>query len=486
VERKTPKDYVEMAIRRKWFIIVPFVVVIIGSFAVYKRLPRVYRATTVILVQPQKVPTSYVESTVTLSVTDRLSTISQQILSRTSLEQVIEQIGLLGDSAGSRSIAKKVELMRRTVNVEVNTDRRRRDATTSSFSISYDDGNPVTAAQIVNKIASLFITENLKVREEQARSTSRFLQEELVDTESKLKEKEESIRKFKEAHMGELPAQLDTNLRILDRLQQQVQTNSEFIISAQQRKAGLENQIAQTDSHRSSSASTDQAASSQDPLLSQLGEQRRRLQELETQYTGRHPDVLAAKESLQRLEAEITKKNGEDTIAAGEATLGLDPILSGQRGELQDVIVQIARLEREQENLKDQIVRYQQRVENVPKTEERMSTLLRDYTLLQENYQSLLEKKIQAQLAENLERSQKGEQFRILDPATPPTVPIKPDKKRVFGLTFILGLVLGFGSAFLREQMDRSFYKEEEIENFLGSPVIGAIPRIEAEKARRG
>jgi polysaccharide chain length determinant protein (PEP-CTERM system associated) len=474
-----------MALRRKWFIIIPFVLVIVGSFFVYKRLPKIYRATSLILVQPQKIPTSYVAPTVTLSVADRLSTISQQILSRTSLEQVIEQLGLVGDSSGSISKAKKVELMRRSINVEVNSDRRQRDSTTSSFSISYEDENPVTAARIVNKIASLFIAENLRVREEQARSTSRFLEDELVETERKLEEKEENIRKFKEGHLGALPAQLDANLRILDRLQQQVQTNSEFIISAHQRKASVESQIDQMLSQQASSEPTDLTATSQDPLLSQLREQRTLLQELEGRYTDRHPDVVTARETLQRLEDEIAKNNRENTGATQGAMLGLDPTLSRLKSELQDVTGQIARLESEQENLKDQIAGYQHRVDSVPQTEERMSTLLRDYTLLQENYQSLLEKKIQAQLAENLERRQKGEQFRILDPATPPTVPVRPDKKRVFGLAFILGLVLGFGSAFLRDQMDRSFHKEEEIESFLGFPVIAAIPRIEAERPGR-
>jgi uncharacterized protein involved in exopolysaccharide biosynthesis len=113
-----------------------------------------------------------------------------------------------------------------------------------------------------------------------------------------------------------------------------------------------------------------------------------------------------------------------------------------------------------------------------------MSTLLRDYNLLKAHYQSLLDKKIQAQLAENLERKQKGEQFRILDAATPPMHPIKPDKKNLFGLAFILALGLGGGLAYLKEYMDRSFYKGAEVEQFLGFPVIAVLPRIGTRKAK--
>ena len=230
---------------------------------------------------------------------------------------------------------------------------------------------------------------------------------------------------------------------------------------------------------------TGQAGATQDPLLTQLNDQRRHLQELKSQYTDQHPDVIMAKASIVKLEAQIRERKEKTTHQTGETTPIVDPTLNRLNAELKEVVDQIYRLRREQVNLKDQIELYQRRVENVPKREEQMSTLLRDYSLLQENYRSLLEKKIQAQLAENLERRQKGEQFKILDPATPPMRPVKPDKRKSFGLAFILALGLGGGLAYLREYMDPSFHKVDDIEQFLGFPVIASIPKIETRKNGR-
>ncbi len=145
--------------------------------------------------------------------------------------------------------------------------------------------------------------------------------------------------------------------------------------------------------------------------------------------------------------------------------------------ELEDVVVQIDRLRREQAKLKDQIELYQSRVEIIPKREEQMSSLMRDYNLLQENYRSLLDKKIQAQLAENLERRQKGEQFKILDPATPPLQPFKPNQKKFFGLAFILALGVGGGLAYIKEYMNQSFYTGDEVVKFLGLRVLVTLPK---------
>jgi polysaccharide chain length determinant protein (PEP-CTERM system associated) len=482
MELNTPRDYIEIAKRRKWWIIIPFVLVTVGSYFVYQRLPKMYKATTLILVQPQKIPTSYVKPTVTQSLSDRLATISQQILSRTSLEQVISELHLIKNPSDPLLMSKVVASMRSAVVIDVHRRGRRKEQT-SAFEISFEDQSPVNAARIVNKIASLFIRKNLEAREEQARGTSQFLEKELRDIEKSLKEKEEAIRAFKEKYMGELPTQLDANLRILERLQQEVQTNNQSIIAAQQRKANLEIQIGQMRTATIQGA-VGQAVVIGDPLLAQLNDQWRQLEELQTQYTDRHPDVIAAKANIEKLEVQLRERKAKINQGTQEMIHHDDPILNRLNVERQEVIDQIVRLRRENDNLKSQIALYQRRVENAPKREEQMSTLLRDYTLLQENYQSLLDKKIQAQMAENLERKQKGEQFKVLDPATPPMYPFKPERNKVFGLALLLGLGLGGCLAFLTENMDRSFHKADDVEQFLGFRVIATLPRIETRKGK--
>ena len=137
----------------------------------------------------------------------------------------------------------------------------------------------------------------------------------------------------------------------------------------------------------------------------------------------------------------------------------------------------------ETKNIKDQIVVYQRRIEETPKREEELALLTRDYDLLRTNHQSLLDKKIQSQMAENLERKQQGEQFKVLDPARMPEVPISPDRNRILLMGAGIGLMLGLGLAYFRETWNQKFHTEAEVEQFLGIPVIAVIPNLKEDKA---
>jgi polysaccharide chain length determinant protein (PEP-CTERM system associated) len=470
MEPKSIQEYIEIARRRKWWIIIPFVLVMMGSFILYKKLPKIYQAQTLILVQPQRIPTAYVQPTITTPVSDRIATIRQQVLSRSSLEHVIRDLHLVNDPSDAVLMSQKVKLMRKAIKIDVH----RGTGGTSAFGISLEDTNPIKAAQIVNKIASLFIIENLKVRDEQAKGTTEFLDREKSTIEKRLSQKEGAIRTFKEKHMGELPGQLDANLRILEGLQRQSKTDNEAIASLRQRKAIFVDQLDQIGMLREFETA-DRAVVPRDPLLTQLNKMRGQLQELLIRYTDKHPDVIAAKANIEKLEIQYREREAKIQSKPQEMTPSINPARIRLNAELQEVNSQIDQLLRRQADIENQIALYRQ-------SEEQMSTLLRDYRLLQDQHQSLLNKKIQAELAENLERRRKSEQFKILDLATPPTSPNKPDKRKVFGLAFVLGLVLGGGLAYLREFMDPSFHKVDDVEEFLGLPVIATIPKIETKK----
>ncbi len=482
MELNTPHDYIEMAVRRKWCIIIPFVLVIIASFVVYNKLPKIYKATGLILVQPPRVPRNYVRPTETQSVADRLTFISQQILSRASLEQVITQLGLIGDQSDTRGMERLVAWMRRSVEIDVHRGGRRRE-TANFFEVSFEDKNPVRAARIVNTLAFLFVAKNQRIKEEESLGTSQFLEKELGETKKRLEQKQEAIRRFKEQYMGELPHQLDANLRILEQLRQQLGANEESLILAEREKGKLEAYIDQIRTTKSYEE-TDDPLLSKDPLYKELNEQKRYLWELETQYTNWHPDVIATKIRIEELEAQIRERESMIASESKEKGHRVNPRVARLNQELEEVTEKIDQLLREAVNLENGIEIYQQKVDNAPKREEQMSTLQRDHNLLQEQYRKLLDKKIQAELARNLEETQKGEQFKILDPATPPRQPFKPDKRKVFGLALALGLGLGGGLAFLREQLDRSFHGADDVEQFLGFPVIATLPRIEARKGK--
>jgi polysaccharide chain length determinant protein (PEP-CTERM system associated) len=528
-ETEKPLDihaYIGMALRRKWYIILPFVVCIVGSFGVYKYLPKIYKTTTLILVQPQTVPENYVRSTITDSVVSRLNTISQEILSRTRLENVIQEFNLYADIRNKAPMETIVEMMRKTIEVKVES-RSQNERTQNSFSISYEGREPRTVMMVTNKLASLFIEENLRVRESQAERTSEFLGKELSALEEKLRIKDTDIRNIKEKHMGQLPQQLDANLRVLERLQEQLKTTSESSRAAEDRMMLLRNQI-ETLKERSrvtvqrprsqSLPGTEEMGGSfgsgqapEDPVVVQLSQLKRDLTTAQSKYTENHPDVIDLKRKIANLEprvkeilakqkAELEKEKAErltrqkelrtqrQANAVQDIAPDMDPaaerLFTQYSDQYNEAQLESKRLRSEEKNLKEQIAVYQKRIEETPKREQELALLTRDYDLMRTNYQSLLDKRMQAQMAQNLEMKQQGEQFRVLDPARLPEKPVKPDRNKILLMGAVIGLALGFGLVWLRESFNPTFHTLADLEATLGIPVIATLPNLMEEKGR--
>jgi polysaccharide chain length determinant protein (PEP-CTERM system associated) len=490
----TIQDYLDIGLRRKWYIVVPLIASVFISFGVYKFLPKVYKATTLILVQPQKVPESYVRPTITDSVASRLNTISQEILSRTRLEKVIEEFNLYSEARRNVPMEGIVEMMRRAVEVKVQTNPQY-ERVQNSFSVSFEGKDPKTVMRVTNRLASLFIEENLKVRESQAEVTSEFLTKELQGMDERLKRKEYEIRNFRERSMGQLPQQLDANLRILDRLQQQIKTTNESLRAAEDRIIVLQNQIEllkkreSTQIVRVGSQGDISVDRGEDPLVVQLANLKRDLTVAQSKYKENHPDVIDLKRKIADLEPkvkELTRKTQEQGISEQNLTPpSLDPetqrLLTQYSEQHHVAVLEAKRLREEEKDVKQQIAFYQRRIEETPRKEQELALLTRDYDLLKTNYQSLLDKKIQAQMAQNLEMRQQGEQFKILDPARQPEKPTKPDRNRILLIGVVLGVVSGIGLAWLRESMDQSFHTVSDVENYLELPVLATIPNLTEE-----
>jgi polysaccharide chain length determinant protein (PEP-CTERM system associated) len=491
------QDYLAIGLRRKWYIIVPLVICALGSFGVYKYLPKVYKATTLILVQSQRVPERYVLSTNTDSVASRLNTIGQEILSRTRLEKVIQEFNLYSEIRNNVPMEGIVEMMRKAVEVKVQTNPRD-ERTQNSFSISFEDKDPKTVMMVTNKMASLFIEENLKVRESQAEGTSEFLTKEVQSMEEGLKRKEQDIRNFKERSMGQLPQQLDANLRILERLQQQIKTTNESLRAAEDRSIVIQSQIElfkkrePTQVFRVGSQGDISVDRGEDPLITQLRNLKRDLANAQSKYKETHPDVIDLKKKIADLEPKVKDLMGRTQEGrVSEQNLPpstLDPetqrLLTQYNEQYHAAVLEAKRLREEEKELKQQVFIYQRRIEETPRREQELILLTRDYDLVKNNYQSLMDKKIQAQMAENLERKQQGEQFKILDPARLPEKPIKPDRNKILLIGGVIGLMAGLGLAWFRESLDQSFHTVSEVEDYLEISVIATIPNLREEEKK--
>lgn len=483
-------DYLEIGLRRKWYIIVPLVVSIPISFGVYKYIPKVYRATTLILVQPQSVPENYVQPSTTDTAINRLSTIGQEIMGRTRLEKVIREFNLYADLRKKVSIDGAVETMRKAIEVKVQEEKKER--TRNSFTISFEGEEPKTVMMVTNKLASLVIEENLNVRELQAGGTSEFINKELLTMENRLKRKEQEIRVFKERHMGRLPQQLDANLRILEQLQQQLRTMSEKIRAAEDRTIIFQGQLEQLRKLEPRGDSLPNLGALNTPRIredpvTQLNALKRELASMRARLKETHPEVTDLKKKIAALESQVEgRPDGEGIVLKDLPPPWLDSDTERYYRQLTEqynsALLEAKRLTKEEKDLKEQMNLYQRRIEDTPQREQELVLLTRDYDLLKTNYQSLLDKNLQAQMAANLERKQKGEQFKILDPAVLPEKPIKPDRNKILLIGGLLGIALGFGLTWFLESFDQSFRTVSDLEEDLGIPVLATIPNLKEEK----
>lgn len=456
-----------MAARRMWWIIVPFLLTLLGGLAYCMTVPKIYEAETLILVQAQKVPSDFVRTIVSATVEDRLSTISQEVTSRTNLEKIINEQDLYGSSEGTMFMDDKVALFRSMIRIDVKSRGSGRG--TDAFTIAFRGKEPKKVMEVTNALASNFISENLKIRESQAIGTSSFLADELESVEKRLLAKEEELKQYRQRYMGGLPEQLETNLSILGRLQGQLGQLHNSLRDAENRRIVIQTQIGEQERAQ---AEPLVASMSQGDVPKDLSSLRNELATLEAKYTENHPDVIRLRETIAKLEAE---RSGNSTNLVDE-----DPPVSTEdhtlKSRLDDITRDIEGMRAEIKKTQSQIKWYQNKVEETPKREQELLSLNRDYGNLRELYNSLLNRKLEAQIAVSMEKKQKGEQFRVIDPAKVPTRPVEPDLQRILFLTLALGLGLGGGFAFLRETIDTSYKTPEEVEEKLQLPVLLSMP----------
>ena len=464
----TPAYILESIIRHRWFLIIPFIIALMVGIYFALTLPKVYEASTLILVQPQRVPSNYVKSVVTTDISSRLRTISQQILSRTNIERIINDFKLFPKaSQQDMFVEDKVASVRNRIDINVSRS--------NTFSISFRGQDPKIVASVANALATYFIDENLKVREAQAIGTSTFLDDELEMMRGKLKESEDAMRDYRQKYMGELPDQLDANLSALQRLSEDLIEKQKALRESKNMLNALKSQISESQNAQSmlNFDEFDMGESGMEENA-ELAGLKNSLAALKVRYTDQHPDVVRLKAMIAKLEEE--QKANEVDIEPKEDELSDFNFMSLQQTQLDEAKHQVASLEHEIADLKNKLSIYQQRVENTPKRQEELLSITRDYDNLNDAYNKLLDRRLEAQISVNMEKRQKGEQFQIIDSARIPERPISPNMNRLFFITVITGLALAAGIILILEYLNTSYRNPEEIESNLNFPIMATIP----------
>lgn len=486
---------VDLAWRRKWVILIPFFVVsmTITLFGLY--LPNLYRSSATILIEPQKVPKDYVRSTITIDIGSRLRTISQQLSSRTKILKVIEELDLYPE-AREKNLPHEVlvSLMRKDLEVETpdNLDQ-------SFFVVKFIHKDPNKAMLGVSRLISLFIEENLLLREQQAAGTTLFIEEELISLKKILEKQEADIKSYKMKHMGELPDQLESNLRMLDNLQLQFAENQESQREMENRVLLLEQEIAKYETQIQIPTIMDEndietpVNATLFQLLAQRDTLRQKISNMESTYTSHHPDLITIRKELSQIENKIrvvqksmvAQTKNPITITPSSPSFEFTRETTFLRNQLNESKPRLAALFSEESDLRKRINRYQARVEAAPRREQELLSLTRDYVNTKSNYDDLLNKKQEAQLSENLEKRQKGEKFRILDTPNLPERPYLPNRLKIILMGLLGGLGLGLGLAFMLEALFPVYYDLAPLKDILSVPIIMSIPDITTPSERR-
>ena len=489
------QHWLGIARRRHLQFLVPLFVGWVVVWATSWVLPPRYQSTTLILVEQPTMPKNYVTPNVNDDLQDRMQSITQQILSRTRLLHIIDQLNLYVDQHSQPSPDQKVDRMRQDIGIELVKDARNQ---ITAFNVSYSSRDPHMAQQVTSELTNLFINENLEVRQQQSEDTTTFLESQLETARKTLSDQEDKIRQFKAQHPGELPAQVGSNLQILAGLQSQLQTEEDALNTAKQQRVYLETLVTQYRSLQGAPKTSGGVATPGLPAIDEeLQKLRAQLADLSSHYTDRHPDVRKLKQQIaetektrDRIIADLQARSSEP---AQEAATTPDPSamsdpsspMAQLQGQMQSNRVEIANRERAVADLKTKVVDYQARLNQEPIREQQLSDLTRGYEQSKANYDDLLKKKNESAMATSMELLQQGERFRIIDPPSLPGKPEYPNRLKFCGIGLAIGLALGAVVAGGLEMIDDRIHDEKELRKLLPVAVISEIPAIAAPADER-
>jgi protein tyrosine kinase modulator len=487
----TPEDVVAILRKRFWYLLVPCALLAAGAAILGKTLPDRYKSEAVVLVVPQQVAQALVRTAVTTNLSTRLQSISQQILSRTRLERLMEEFNLY-------PAERRVGLMEDAV-TELRTDIKLSVVKGDAFRVSYEGPDPKTAQQVAARVASMFIEESLRDRAILAEGTDQFLEVQLDDARRRLVEQEKKVEEYRTRNKGTLPNQLGGNQQALQNTQMQIQATLDSLNRDRDQQLLLQRQLVDLENEVvDSTAPPAPGPGAPDEVMrgttaQQLAAARSQLASLEQRYKPDYPDIPRTRRLIEDLEKQLDAEALMRPVGSGvDANANLSPREQARLKKISDVQAQLEQLDKRivasqnnETRLRALAADYQRKIDVVPARESEFTELTRDYGTLQDSYTSLLRKKEESAISTNLERRQIGEQFKLLEPAQLPEKPSSPNLPLLIAIGTAIGLAIGVAIILLLEYRDTSFATDDEIINLLKVPVLAVVPSMESEIEHR-
>ncbi len=491
-----PLSIARMLWKRRWLVLVLWAVASTIAILVVRALPSVYRAEAIVLVDSQKIPETFVSSTVSGDVADRLALISQSIMTSARLLKIIDAFDLYKDQRDGLSQEDVLNKMHKDISVSF--EKSWTGDRMHAFRLGYQGRNPKIVADVANRLANLYVAENVKAREDQAQGTVDFLRRQLQEAKASLDDQEQKVARFKQEHNGSLPEQQSSLLGNLSSLTVELQGVQSAIDRAQENKLSLSSALSAAESSQASLRATLQGGTVSNGMLKSKSEiLAEQLEQLRLKYTPDHPDVQnleralaqAKREEAADLEAANAKGgSASDAVAAQPRLTSPELVQAKERvstiqGQLKVTNHQIETLDKRRNELLAAIAACKAKIANLPLIEQEMTGLKRNYEESAGNYKSLLQKKLAAGVATDMERSQKSERFTIIDPARVPQKPEKPKRPLIASLGSLGGLAIGLLTAFILEFRKETFLGEWELPP--DTVILGRVPLIDMSAPNR-
>lgn len=465
-------EYVRILAKHRWFIaICTLMLTLVCTIAVAK-LPNVYEATTTIQVDPQQVSEKYFTPVVSSDAYARLNTITQQVLSRSRLELIINDFKLYAGKQASFLPEELVAKMRDDITIQV---KQGAGPELSLFTITYRGSDPETVAEVANELAASFIDWSVSSREQEVTGTEEFLSSELREAKKNLEQQEDKLRQFKMSHLGETPDQTANNFQALAGLRSALQANAEALNRLDQENVLL----TRLPEPVPTGAVAPAGLSERDALEIEKRQLEATIQQLRARYSDKYPDVIRARHRMDEIDDKL--KTLPQDVPADEKSDKHGPEESANAVRLELNEKEMRRLKDEQIRIQSQIAAYQAKVDVAPLREQQQVELTRNYESSKQHYQTLLDKSFSLGMAVDLEQKQKGERFTVLDAAQVPIKPVKPRRKMLIAMSVMFALGVSILGVLGRETMNPAIKTEVELKSMLpaGVRMVGLIPRIE-------
>ena len=484
----TPEDYFRVIKNHKWLIIIPIVLCVALAAALCQWLPKTYRSNTVLYFESQKVryvkgvdaPESGIEKP-DVAMGARLEILKEVLYKRELLTQVAEEFHLYGYNKQTTTPAQDDAVasgLRSLVQISP------KDTTLVNVSFIY--GEPAVARAVLARLADLFVQENTKTRNAITQSSAEFLQHEMDGLKAQMEAKEKALALFKQSHLGQLPEQMDSNVRAIDRLESEAMSQQETEKALNLRLESVDKAIRE---YEDPAGDGDPTRASKDPRLARIKELERKLAGFLSAYKESYPDVAIVRNEIKKLQTMTTEDYialfvDQETGEVGDLKSGKRKLADPYKRELlkqrEDILREKELVHLRQARIAADIKKYESRIEGTTVHQQELMSIQRDYENLQKNYHSLVEKKLTVGMAGDLDQKRQGTQMRVVEPASLPSWPEKPNLMLVMLGGLAVGCALGVGGAFGIEIMRRGYVSAEEIEMALGLPVLAAISQFES------